>query len=242
MTEKKPLVVITGASSGIGEATARAFAAKGYPLLLTARRQDRLDALGLDTAICAAVDVTDTAAMAAAIAAAEQQHGPTDLLVNNAGIMPLGTVANQNPAEWRSLFEVNVLALLEVTRLVLPGMIARTRGTIVNLGSVAGRNIYGDHTVYNGTKFAVHAMSEGLRREVAAHNIRVTVMAPGQVATELLDQTADAAIKAGYREYTQSIGGGLPPSSVADLIVHTYELPQQLCIREIVLAPTAQDA
>lgn len=242
MTDRKPLVVVTGASSGIGAATAAAFAERGYPLLITARRRDRLEQLGLPGAEIAAVDVTDTAGMTEAIQAAEAKHGPVDLLVNCAGLMPLGTVAEQDPSEWRRLFEVNVLALLEVTRIVLPGMIARRHGTIMNLGSVAGRNLYENHTVYNGTKFAVHAMSEGLRREVAASNVRVTVIAPGQIATELLESTASEEIKDGYLAYRESIGGALSPDHVAGIILHTYELPQELCMREIVFAPTAQDA
>ncbi|MFV0253501.1 MAG: SDR family oxidoreductase [Beutenbergiaceae bacterium] len=242
MTDSKPLVVVTGASSGIGAATATAFARRGYPLLITARRRDRLEQLDLPNTRIAAVDVADTEAMSAAIDAAVQAHGPVDLLVNNAGLMPLGTVAQQDPAQWRQLFEINVLALLQLTRIVLPDMIARRHGTIMNLGSVAGRNIYDNHTVYNGTKFAVHAISEGLRREVAGHNVRVSVIAPGQIATELLQTTTSEQIRDDYLAYRDSIGGALDASHVADVIVSTYELPQQVCVREIVLAPTAQDA
>lgn len=242
MSARKPLVVVTGASSGIGAATATAFAEKGYPLLVTARRRDRLEQLGLPNAEVAAVDVTDTDGMRAAIAAAEARFGAVDLLVNNAGVMPLGKVAEQDPRDWTRLFDVNVLALLETTRIVLPGMIERRHGTIVNLGSVAGRNLYENHTVYNGTKFAVHAMSEGLRREVAASNIRVVVVAPGQIATELLESTASEDIKADYLAYRESIGGALTPDNVARVILSTYELPQEVCVRELVLAPTAQDA
>lgn len=242
MTDTRPLVVVTGASSGIGAATARAFDKRGYPLLVTARRRDRLEQLGLSRARIADVDVSDSRGMEEAISAAEAEFGPVDLLVNNAGVMPLGTVAEQDPAEWRQLYEVNVLALLEVTRLVLPGMIERQHGTIVNLGSVAGRNIYGNHTVYNGTKFAVHAISEGLRREVAARGVRVVVIAPGQIATELLDHTSSETIKEDYLSYRERIGGALEPSIAANLIVHAYELPQNVCIREVVLAPTGQDA
>jgi NADP-dependent 3-hydroxy acid dehydrogenase YdfG len=242
MTDPRPLAIVTGASSGIGAAIARRLSELGHPLLVTARRRDRLEQLGLPRTTIAGVDVTDTAAMAAAIRAAEEEHGPADLLVNNAGLMPLGRVADQDPAEWRAMFEVNVLALLEVTRLVLPAMIARRHGTIVNIGSVAGRNVYDDHTVYNGTKFAVHAMSEGLRREVASSGVRVTVVAPGQVATELLEHTTSAEIRDGYRAYTASIGGAMDPRHVAEVVAQAYALPQEVCIRELVLAPTAQDA
>lgn len=242
MTQAKPLVIVTGASSGIGAATAKAFSAAGYPLLLIARRGDRLEELALPNSITAAVDVTDAKAVAEAISSAEEVHGPADLLVNNAGVMPLGQIVDQDPAEWRTLFDVNCIALLDMTRVVLPGMVARKHGTIVNLGSIAGRNIYPDHTAYNGTKFAVHAISEGLRREVAEHGVRVTVIAPGQIATELLTTTSSETIKDSYRAYTNSIGGALAPEHVANVILSTYELPQSVCIREVVLAPTSQDS
>lgn len=238
----KPLIAITGASSGIGAATARAFDGAGYPTLLMARRLGMLEDLGLERARLAGVDIQDIAAVSEAIRAAEDQHGPVDLLVNNAGVMPLGVVATQDPAEWRTMFDVGVLALLGVTQLVLPGMTARRHGTIVNMGSVAGRNIYGNHTVYCGTKFAVHAISEGLRKEVAGSNVRVTVIAPGMIETELLNHTADASIVADYQAYKKRVGGALTPDVVAGLIKHVYELPQDVCIRELVLAPTGQDA
>jgi len=140
------------------------------------------------------------------------------------------------------MFEVNVLALLEVTRLVIADMSSRQHGTIINMGSVAGRNIYGNHTAYCGTKFAVHAISEGLRKEVAARNVRVTVIAPAMVETELLEHTTNPAAVSDYQAYKASIGGALNPAVVADLIKHVYELPQDICIREVVLAPTRQDA
>lgn len=238
----KPLIAITGASSGIGAACARAFAEAGYPTLLMARRRDRLEALRLPRSFIAGVDVCDTGAVRAAINDAEALHGPVDLLVNNAGLMPLGLLQNQAPAEWRSMLDVNVLALLEVTQLVLPAMVARRHGTIMNIGSVAGRNIYGNHAAYCGTKFAVHAISEGLRKEVAPSNVRVSVIAPGLVETELLEHTSDPAIVTDYQAYKASVGGAMTPEAVADLILHIYQLPQDVCIREVVLAPTAQDA
>lgn len=238
----KPLVAITGASSGIGAACADVFNAAGYPTLLIARRGERLRNLNLANAVLAPVDVTDTGAMRTAIRAAEEQHGPVDLLVNNAGLMPLGRVVDQDPREWQAMLDVNVMALLEATQMVLPAMVARQHGTIMNIGSVAGRNIYGNHTVYCGTKFAVHAISEGLRKETAESNVRVTVIAPGLVETELLQQTKDAQIVSDYQAYKDSVGGAISASVVADLILHVYELPQNVCIREVVLAPTAQDA
>jgi NADP-dependent 3-hydroxy acid dehydrogenase YdfG len=238
----KHLVVITGASSGIGEATARAFAREGHPLLLLARRLDRLKALGLPNSLCKAVDVRHRAEIVAAIAEAEAAFGPTDLLVNNAGLMQLGKISDQDPAEWQRMFDVNVVALLSATQAVLPRMRARRQGTIVNIGSIAGRNVYGDHTAYCGTKFAVHAISESLRKEVASDGVRVVVVAPGLVETELLGHTSSESIKAGYLDYKRSVGGAIPASDVADAILWAYKVPARTCIREIVLAPTLQDA
>jgi NADP-dependent 3-hydroxy acid dehydrogenase YdfG len=238
----KPLAIITGASSGIGEATARALSAAGHPLLLLARRLDRLEALGLSNTLCRKVDVRDGAAMKAAIDEAVGKFGPVDLLVNNAGLMLLGDIADQNPAQWQEMYDVNVVSLLAATQIVLPSMKQRRAGTIINIGSIAGRNVYGNHTAYGGTKFAVHAISESLRKEVAADGVRVVVVAPGLVDTELLGHTTSEEIKAGYRSYRDSVGGAIPSSDVADSILWAYGMPARTCIREIVLAPTNQDA
>ncbi|MCW2640882.1 MAG: oxidoreductase [Dactylosporangium sp.] len=236
----RPLTIVTGASSGIGAAIAVEFSRAGYPLLLVARRGDRLAQLGLDRALCKAVDVTDRPAFEAAVAEAEAQYGPPDLLVNNAGVMPLGTISDQPAEEWRRAFDVNCLALLEATQIVLPGMVKRQRGTVVNVSSLAGRNIYANHMAYSGTKFAVHAMTENMRREHAADNIRFQLLSPGIVETELLQGTRSDAIKDSYTASKRSIGGGLAAESVARAVRYAYELPQDVCIREIVMAPTRQ--
>ncbi len=137
----KKLVVITGASSGIGEAIARRLSNAGYPLLLLARRMDRLEALGLPNTLCEKVDVTDKASFEAAIAKAEAQLGPTDCIVNNAGVMLLSELDVQGPAEWKAMFDVNVIGLMNGMQAVLAPMKARKTGTIINIGSIAGRNI-----------------------------------------------------------------------------------------------------
>lgn len=241
MTDK-PLVVITGASSGIGAQTARLFSQAGYPLLLIARRLEPMQELGLPRAVLRAADANDTEAVARAVADAEAEHGPVDLLVNNAGLMVLSTVAEQDPADVQAMFDVNCVAPMKNAQLVLPGMIARRRGTIINIGSIAGKQLYGDHTVYNGTKYAIHAMTEGLRREVAAYGVRVVLVAPGMVDTALLSSTADERALGDYLEYKRGIGGGLAPDHVARAILSTYELPQEVTLREVVVAPTVQDA
>ncbi|MDF0604052.1 SDR family oxidoreductase [Neisseriaceae bacterium TC5R-5] len=236
----KPLIIITGASSGIGAATAQLLSQQGHPLLLLARRLERLQALNLPNTLCRTVDVTDRAQLAAAVAEAEQQFGPADALVNNAGVMLLGQVAEQDPAEWQAMFDLNVTGLLNGIQVVLAGMIARRRGTIINISSVAGRKTFPNHAVYCGTKFAVHAMSENLREEVAGHGVRVVTIAPGAVETELLSHTSSAQIKAGYEQWKESIGGALAASDVAAAVSYAYQQPQNVCIREIVLAATGQ--
>lgn len=236
----KKLVVITGASSGIGEALARQMSSAGYPLLLIARRVERLEALALPNAICAKVDVTDMKALSAAVASAEAQYGPVDLMVNNAGVMLLGQVDTQDAAEWKTMFDVNVCGLLNGMQVVLSDMKARSTGTIVNISSVAGRKTFGNHAAYCGTKFAVHAISENVREEVADSNVRVITIAPGAVETELLSHTTSQEIIDGYELWKESMDGVLAPQDVANAISYAYAQPQHVCLREIVLTATKQ--
>lgn len=238
----KPLAVITGASSGIGAATAQAFSGAGHPLLLLSRRLDRMEELGLPDTLCVAVDVTDPAAVKAAIAQAETAYGPVGCLVNNAGVMLLGQVDVQDPAEWQTMLNVNVMGVLNGIHAVLAGMKQRGAGTIVNISSVAGRKTFPDHAAYCATKFAVHALTENIREEVSGTGVRLAVIAPGVVETELLSHTTDEGIKAGYQEWKQDIGGAIGPEVVADAIMFAYNQPPNVCIREIVLAPTSQQA
>lgn len=239
----KPLIIVTGASSGIGEAVARLFSAQGHPLLLLARRVERLLALGLPATLCKGVDVTDREALLAVVKEAEAQYGPADAIVNNAGVMLLGDTATQAPEQWERMLDVNVKGLLNGIHAVLGGMIERNHGTVINVGSVAGRKTFPNHVAYVGTKFAVHAISENLREEVAAHNVRVITIAPGAVETELLGHTTDEAIKSGYQDWKAGMGGVvLSADDVANAIRYAYEQPQGVCIREIVLAATRQQA
>ncbi|MBG6289864.1 MULTISPECIES: SDR family oxidoreductase [Pseudomonas] len=239
----KPLIIVTGASSGIGEATARLFSRQGHPLLLLARRIERLEALKLPNALCRAVDVTDREALLAAVEEAEKRFGPADALVNNAGVMLLGNMVEQDPAEWERMLDVNVKGLLNGVHAVLKGMVERNQGSVINVSSVAGRKTFPNHVAYVGTKFAVHAISENLREEVAAHNVRVVTIAPGAVETELLSHTTDEAIKSGYQDWKREMGGKvLSAEDVANAIGYAYNQPQGVCIREIVLAATRQQA
>ena len=239
----KPLIVITGACSGIGAATAQLLSAQGHPLLLLARRVDLMQALELPRCLCRAVDITDRSAVIKAVTEAEELFGPVDGLVNNAGVMLLGNMLEQDPAEWERMLDVNVKGLLNGIHAVAAGMVARQSGTIINVSSVAGRKTFANHVAYVGTKFAVHGISENLREELAAHAVRVITIAPGAVETELLSHTSDESIKLGYQAWKDDMGGlVLRPEDVAEAIRFAYQQPQSVCIREIVLAATRQQA
>ena len=216
--KNKHLVIITGASSGIGAATAKLFSSHGHPLLLIARRVEKLEALNLPNTICAKVDVTDYDAFKWAIADAERRFGDADALVNNAGVMLLGDIAEQDPIEWKKMYDVNVMGVLYGIQAVLPHMIKRQHGTIINIGSIAGRKTFPNHAAYCGTKFGVHAITENVREEVAEHNVRMVTIAPGAVETELLSHTTSNEIKNGYQSWKEDIGGAITPEQVADAI------------------------
>jgi len=236
----KKLIVITGASSGIGEAIAKHFSDLGHPLLLIARRLEKLKVLNLPNTLCEQVDITNKATFEAAIEKAQSLYGPVDCLVNNAGVMLLGQVSEQNPSEWQTMFDVNVIGLLNGMQTVLAPMIKANTGTIINISSIAGRKTFGDHAAYCGTKFAVHAISENIREEVANSNVRVITIAPGAVETELLSHTTSDQIIAGYESWKESMGGVISPDDIANTVTFSYNQPQNVCIREIVIAPTKQ--
>ena len=236
----KPLVVVTGASSGIGEAIARQLSAKGHSLLLLARRLDRLEVLELPDTMCRKVDVTDRDAIKVAIAEAEAQFGPVDCLVNNAGLMQLGMAHEQSPVEWDNMIDVNIKGVMNGIHAVLPGMKERKTGTIINLSSIAGVKGFPNHVAYCGTKFAVHGLSETLREEVADDGIRVVTIAPGAVETELLGHTTSKDIVDGYESWKDSMGGVIAPDDIAGCVSFVYGQPQNVCIRELVVSATRQ--
>ena len=236
----KKLIVITGASSGIGEAIAKHFSDLGHPLLLIARRLENLKALNLPNTLCEQVDITDKSSFEAAVAKAQALYGPVDCLVNNAGVMLLGQVSDQASSEWQTMFDVNVMGLLNGMQTVLAPMIEANTGTIINISSIAGRKTFGNHAAYCGTKFAVHAISENIREEVAESNVRVITIAPGAVETELLSHTTSDEIKDGYEYWKDSMGGAISPDDIANTVTLAYNQPQNVCIREIVEAATKQ--
>ena len=237
---EKPLVAVTGASSGIGEATARAFSRAGHPVLMIARRLDRMEAMDLPNAVLRKVDVRDRAALAAAVADAESRFGPVDMMFANAGIARLADVGRQDPCEWDEMIDVNTKGVMNAVHAVMNGMMGRRHGTLVMMSSIAGRKVYPDHTVYCGTKYFVHGVSESLREYLSAYDVRVIVISPGVVETEVLDGVTDPETLAGYKENKARMGGGIGADTVADLILGAYRLPQEALVQEICLTPTRQ--
>lgn len=236
----KKLVVITGASSGIGKELAITFSKEGHPVLLLARRKEIMEQLNLENCICKSVDVTKREQVEKAILEAEEKYGRTDLLINCAGIMLLGNSYKQSYEEWDNMVDTNIKGILTGTNIVLPNMIKENKGTIINVSSIAGRKTFDNHSVYCGTKFAVHAITESMRKEVADKNVRIIVISPGVVETPLLSHTTDEQIKENYKEWKKTIEGGLDAKKVAECIKFAYYMPQDICIREIVIAKTKQ--
>jgi len=235
----KPLVALTGASSGIGEETARVFSNSGYPLLLMARRIEKLRALSLPNSVCKRVDVTKAEDIQSALADAQEEYGAVDCLINNAGVMMLGLSWEQELSEWQTMVNTNILGVLNGIYHVLDNMVQRRKGTIINVSSLAGRKTFPRHAVYNATKFAVHALSETIREEVSQFNVRVITIAPGAVDTELITHTTNKEFQKDWRE---GLGGILKSEDVARAILFAYEQPQQVCLREIVITPTGQSS
>jgi len=236
----KKLVVITGASSGIGSVLAKTFSSLGHPLLLVARRKQNMEALGLDNCICEGVDILDAEAFKKAVEKAEAVYGPVDLLINNAGLMQLGEPDKQPLEEWHNMIDVNVKGVMNGINIVIKDMMERKNGTIINISSIAGRKTFAQHAAYCASKFAVHALSESLREEVCESGVRVIVIAPGVTQSELLSHTTDTDIISGYEDWKKQIGGPMDPQAIADTAAFVYNQPQNVCIREVLLAPTMQ--
>lgn len=241
MSNKK-LVVITGASSGFGMALAKQFAEAGNPLLLLARRVEKMEALNLPNTLCRKVDVTDADAFESAVREAEEQFGKTDLLVNNAGVMLLGSLENQAASEWQTMLNVNVMGVMNGMKIVMDDMKARKSGTIINLSSIAGKQPFPAHAAYCASKYGVTGLTAVARAEMSPHNVRVLSICPGAVGTELLSHTTSDEIKAGYNEWKNNVGAvNITADDVATTIKFAYELPQSVSLREIIITDTMQD-
>lgn len=244
MTNKK-LIVITGASSGFGAEIAKLFNAAGNPLLLIGRNIKRMEALPLDfqNVMLAQVDVTNLEDFTASVRAAEAKFGPTDLLVNNAGVMLLGNVENQSAHEWQTMLDTNVMGVLNGTQVVLQNMIDRQGGTIINMSSIAGFKAFTNHAAYVASKFGVHGATETIRQEVASKNVRISLVAPGAAETDLLTHVTSASALSDYQAWKESMGGlALDPKYVAQTVKYIYDMPQAVEIREVSIAATRQDA
>jgi NADP-dependent 3-hydroxy acid dehydrogenase YdfG len=163
------------------------------------------------------------------------------MMFANAGVAHLADIARQDPAEWDAMIDINCKGVMNSVHAVMNGMIARKRGTLVMMSSIAGRKVYPDHTVYCGTKFFVHAISESIRAYLAPHGVRVIVLSPGVIETEVLNGVTDPQTLAAYRANKAKMGGGIGADIVADLILNAYRLPQNALVQEIVITPTAQE-
>jgi NADP-dependent 3-hydroxy acid dehydrogenase YdfG len=238
-------VAITGASSGIGEATALALARAGAAVALGARRKDRIDALAAriqdegGTAVALEVDVTEEAQARGFVETAHERLGRLDSLVNNAGVMLLGPVEQSDADDWRTMLNVNVLGLLYCTSAALPFMRAQGSGDIVNISSVAGRFARAGNAVYAATKFAVGAFSEGLRNEVTEGGIRVTLIEPGFVDTELQSHNTGEVLET-LEQMREHLGEVLRAQDVANGILYVVSQPPHVSINELLIRPTRQ--
>ncbi|MBK6314472.1 MAG: SDR family NAD(P)-dependent oxidoreductase [Blastocatellia bacterium] len=239
-------VMITGASSGIGEACARAFAVEGARLLLAARRVERLQSLadsladGLDTeAHVIELDVRDASAVDAALAALPAEWAAVDVLVNNAGLgLGLGKLHEGVIEHWDRMIDTNVKGLLHVTRAFVPGMVERGRGHVINIGSIAGHELYPGGNVYCATKFAVDAITKGLRMDLVDTPIRVSTVDPGLVETEFSVVRFEGDVERAKRVY-EGIEV-LTGNDVADAVVYCASRPPHVQINEIIITPTNQ--
>jgi len=233
------VAVITGASSGIGEATARALAATGHRLALLARRADRIEALASELgngAIAITADVTDRLALVTAAARVKDELGGADILVNNAGVMLLAPFSGEQHAESRQMIEVNLIGPITATEVFLD-QLRDGEGDLVNISSVAGRTARPGNAVYAATKWAVNGWSEALRQELQP-GVRVTVIEPGAVATELTNHITDTSAKQMAEGFYEQVA--ITAQDIAEIIAFAITRPHRVTLNEILIRPTAQ--
>ncbi len=234
------VILITGASSGIGEATGRLLAREGAKVILGARRTDRLEKIIAEireaggTAECRALDVSNLDDMRGFAAFAESKFGPIDVIVNNAGVMPLSPLHELKIDEWNRMIDVNIRGVLHGIAAVLPAMRARKSGHIINISSIGGHQVWATCSVYSGTKFAVLAISEGLRLENT--DVRVTVVSPGVVESELADTISDETARQSMKDFRKV---ALTPDAIGRAIAYAIEQPADVNVNEIIVRPTA---
>ncbi len=235
------VIVITGASSGIGEATARLLAGQGARVVLGARRLERLEALAADinaaggSALARALDVTRRDDMQAFIDSAEQHFGRVDVIINNAGVMPLSRLDALKVDEWDRMIDVNVRGVLHGIAAGLPLMQRQRSGQFINIASIGAYAVSPTAAVYCATKYAVRAISEGLRQEVGG-NIRVTLISPGVTESELAESISDEDARAAMREFRK---GAIPAEAIARAIAYAVDQPADVDVSELIVRPTA---
>ena len=239
------VVVITGASSGLGEATARLLSNEGAIVVLGARRADRLRSLADELisqggkAVAMTTDVTQRDQVQKLVDAAVQAYGRIDVIINNAGLMPQSLLEQLKVDEWDRMIDVNIKGVLYGIAAALPYMRKQKAGHIINVSSVAGHKVGPGSSVYAATKHAVRALSEGLRQEVKPYNIRTTVISPGPVATELPNTITDAAVGERIKQFYANVA--IPADSFARVVAFAMSQPEDVDINEILFRPTQQE-
>ncbi len=239
------VIVITGASSGLGEAAARHLSAQGATVVLGARRADRIQTIAKELtakggkALAVATDVTRYDQVKALVDAAVKTYGRIDVMINNAGLMPHSPLERLKVDEWNQMIDVNIKGVLYGIAAALPYMKQQKSGHIINVSSVAGHKVTQAGAVYAATKHAVRALSEGLRQEVKAYNIRTTVISPGAVATELPDSISEPDISQNIHRFYEA--NAIPADSFARTVAFAISQPEDVDINEILFRPTRQE-
>jgi NADP-dependent 3-hydroxy acid dehydrogenase YdfG len=242
---KGKVVVITGASSGLGEATAQLLSEEGAILVLAARRAERIEKLAYTIrenggeVLAVPTDVSNAEQVQNLVDTAVKEFGKIDVILNNAGVMPLSALEDLKIHEWEQMIDVNIKGVLYGIAAALPYMKERKSGHFINVSSVAGHKIFGGSAVYSATKSAVRVISEALRQEVTPYNIRTTIISPGAVKTELLEHISDVNIQDANKDFVGKIG--LSPDAFARLIAFAISQPEDMDINEILFRPTAQE-
>ena len=238
------VVVITGASSGLGEAAARHLAEQGATVVLGARRADRINELAVQInaaggkALALQTDVTDPAQVQALVDAAVAQFGRIDVMLNNAGLMPHSPLDRREIDDWNREIDVNIKGVLYGIAAALTYMERQKSGHIINTSSVAGHKVGVNNAVYSATKHAVRVISEGLRQEVKPYGLRTTVISPGAVDTELVESITEPDVKAGIQEFYDA--NAISPDSFARCVAFAISQPEDVDINEILFRPTSQ--
>jgi len=239
------VIVITGASSGLGEAAARNLAAQGAKVVLGARRTDRIQSLADELnkkgskALAVATDVTDYKQVKALVDAAVKTYGSIDVIINNAGLMPQSPLERLKIDEWDRMIDVNIKGVLYGIAAALPYMKEQKSGHIINVSSVAGHKVRPGGAVYSATKHAVRVISEGLRQEVKPYNLRTTIISPGAVDTELPNTISEPDIAEGFKQFYKNYA--IPADSFARAVVYAISQPDDVDINEILFRPTSQE-